>query len=158
MIDRPLIPQFESIVQIATSFDDYSILVELVERAGLVDVLTNDGPFTVFAPNNNAFHRLMDELYIELDDLLTLGPLLKEILLYHLVPQRLTVDELGYGDLETVNGQNVDILPYELAVSGFAVEGLKVADAQQRKIDVIIGNVLAANGVVNVVEEVWKMP
>ena len=55
VIGSVLIPLFNSIVQIATSFDDYSILVQLVQAAGLVDTLTNDGPFTVFAPNNAAF-------------------------------------------------------------------------------------------------------
>ena len=184
VIDRPLIPLFESIVQIATSFDDYSILVrfcsefwsgfnrffffffifklilfwcliqvDLVEKANLVDTLTNDGPFTVFAPNNNAFDRLMDELLIEMKDLLNL-PILKEVLLYHVVSGQFTAEQLPRGDLETVNGQKVDVLPYDLAVNGFAVSGLKVADAQQRKSEVIIGNVLASNGVVHVVEQV----
>eukprot|EP01083_Nonionella_stella_P227248 806456_1 len=51
VIDRVMIPMFDTIVDIATSFDDYSILVELVAQAGLVDTLLGPGPFTVFAPN-----------------------------------------------------------------------------------------------------------
>ena len=50
-----MIPLFDSIVQIATSFDDYTILVQLVNAGGLTDTLINDGDFTVFAPNNDAF-------------------------------------------------------------------------------------------------------
>eukprot|EP01083_Nonionella_stella_P218033 782224_1 len=83
VIDRVMIPLFDDIMQIATSFKDYSILVELIEAAGLTFVLEGPGPFTVFAPNNYAFYNLMEELNINIDDLLRL-PILQNVLLYHI--------------------------------------------------------------------------
>ena len=153
VVDRVLIPIFDSIADIATSFGDFSILVELLDEADLVDTLQRDGPFTVFAPNNKAFDRLMNELHIEMQDLLDL-PILKELLLYHVVSGRVLAEDLDKGDVETVNGQNVEVIRRGVKVDGFEIGGLKVRDAQQRRICVIFGNIEADNGVVHVVNEV----
>eukprot|EP01084_Bolivina_argentea_P183858 317191_1 len=70
VINRVLIPLFDSVYHIADSFKDYSILVKLVDHVGISKPLISDqGPFTVFAPNNMAFDRLMYELLIDMDDL-----------------------------------------------------------------------------------------
>ena len=84
MSNRVLILLFDSIIQVATSFVDYSVLVKLVIAAELTDTSTNDGPFTVFAPNNNAFENLLLELQISINDLINL-PSLKDILFYHIL-------------------------------------------------------------------------
>jgi len=154
VIDRILIPVFDSIVQVATSFDDYSILVTLVQAAGLVDTLINDGPFTVFAPNNDAFYALMKELDIELEDLINL-PILKEVLFYHILNGYYLAPDLPSGSVKTVNGLpiNIDKSGYN-GETGFAVNGIKITDNQADTANVFIGNVEARNGVVYVIDQV----
>lgn len=92
-----------TIVEVAQGNSDFSTLVAAVEAAGLVDELSAEGPFTVFAPTNAAFAGLpagaLDALLEpENQDLLT------EILLYHVVPDEVTSDELTSGGVPTLNG------------------------------------------------------
>jgi uncharacterized surface protein with fasciclin (FAS1) repeats len=97
------------IVETAVSADDFQTLVDAVEAAGLVDILKKHGPFTVFAPNDDAFKRLSGE---------TLNSLLlpenknqlAAILKYHVLPGRvLARDAFGLSRAETVNGQQLEI-------------------------------------------------
>lgn len=157
VVDRVLVPLFGSIVEMASSFKDYSILLELLETAGLVEVLLNEGPFTVFAPNNAAFYGLFEELDIALDDVLKL-PNLAAILALHLLNGATLSGQFESGDVVTVNGQSVGIEvdgDGQLDVDGFAVTGLAVMDAQGRSSNVIIGNIETERGdVVHVVDRV----
>ncbi|MGM0532017.1 MAG: fasciclin domain-containing protein, partial [Bacteroidota bacterium] len=74
----------ETIVDVASSDDSYSILVEALEKADLASTLEGDGPFTVFAPTNEAFESLLEDLGASsLDDLS--AEQLEPILLYHVV-------------------------------------------------------------------------
>jgi len=154
VIDRVLIPLFDSIVQIATSFDDYDILVELVVAADLVDTLTNDGPFTVFAPRNSAFEKLFAELGITKDDVLAL-PNLADILKYHLISGYRLASELSSGTTTMLNGQTTDIdTAHFNGGDGFSVDGITLRDAQERVASILFGNVEAKNGVVHVIDRV----
>ena len=152
VVDRVLVPLFSDIMQIATSFDDYTILVQLVHVAGLTDLLSdpNSGPFTVFAPNNNAFYKLMDEIDINIDDLIDL-PILEEVLFYHILSGYFYGSQLPTGDYKTlypdeqtiyINTDNYD------GNDGLAVSGIYIVDQQHDDRNVIIGNVEASNGVV----------
>ena len=137
-------------MQIATSFDDYSILVQLVQSADLVDVLTNDGPFTVFAPNNDAFYKLMDELGVTLEDILNIPTsTLTQILKYHLFYGAVLSSDLKTIDYETVNGQALSIdASKSTDYHGFDIEDvIGTEDVQHRGTETYLGNVEAQNGV-----------
>lgn len=73
------------IVEVASRNPDFSTLVNALQEAGLVDTLKGDGPFTVFAPTDAAFEKLLGELDIAIDYLLA-QPDLANVLTYHVVP------------------------------------------------------------------------
>lgn len=92
-----------NIVDVAKNNDQFSTLANLVQTAGLANTLAGDGPFTVFAPNNDAFNQLPKETLEALQkpenrDLLT------EILKYHVVPGQVPASALRTGALDTLNG------------------------------------------------------
>ncbi|MBS9716061.1 fasciclin domain-containing protein [Pseudohalocynthiibacter aestuariivivens] len=137
----PMIDDGDDIVDIAASNDDFSTLVAAVQAAGLVDTLKSDGPFTVFAPTNEAFAALPAG---------TVDTLLKpenrdqlvSILTYHVVPGAVTSDQLAGNklDVATVQGQTVHIN---------ATHGVKVNNA-----NVTAADIMATNGVIHVVDTV----
>ncbi|MGJ7908420.1 fasciclin domain-containing protein [Actinopolyspora sp. H202] len=122
-------------------------LTKAVKTAGLVDTLNkSDAEYTVFAPANSAFEKL-DPATLEA---LLNDPAKKEqltnILTYHVVPERMTAEELGNaGEVETVNGKTVPI-------SGSG-ENVKIDGA-----NVQVGNVPTANATVFVIDEVLMPP
>jgi uncharacterized surface protein with fasciclin (FAS1) repeats len=134
-------PREPDIVDIAASNDDFSTLVAAVSAAGLVDTLKGDGPFTVFAPTNAAFAALPAG---------TVENLLKpenrdqliEILTYHVVPGRVTSDQLAgkRTDVATVQGQTVHID----GRNGVRVNRSRVTSA----------DIMASNGVIHVIDRV----
>src|SRR5210317_1345948 len=77
-------PQEKNIVETAQSLPQFSILVEAVVKAGLVDALSAEGPYTVFAPTNDAFNMLFDQLGVNGVEDLT-AEQLTPILLYHVL-------------------------------------------------------------------------
>ena len=88
LVDRVLLPANKDIVATAQSLPDFSILVEAVVAAGLVETLQSAGPFTVFAPTNAAFAALLGELGVGKDALLADKALLTKVLTYHVVGSR----------------------------------------------------------------------
>eukprot|EP01084_Bolivina_argentea_P147685 258344_1 len=82
VIQRILMPLLDSVFQVATLLKDYSIVTELLISRGLDELFVSPGHFTIFAPRNDAFYYLMDELRITMEDIFNM-PLLREILLYH---------------------------------------------------------------------------
>ncbi|MGB0560485.1 MAG: fasciclin domain-containing protein [Spirulinaceae cyanobacterium] len=129
-----------TIVEVASSDEDtFSTLVAAVQAAGLVETLSGDGPFTVFAPTNAAFDELPDGvlealLKPENKDLLT------EILKYHVVADEVTSDELETGAIETLNGGlAVRVDPDKVVVNNGSV---------------VTPDVDASNGVIHVVNRV----
>ena len=95
------------IVDIALATGSFKTLVTAVKAAGLVDTLKSAGPFTVFAPDDEAFAKLPQGT---VDELLKNVPKLKAILMYHVVAGKLTVDEIGQmKTLKTVQGQEVKV-------------------------------------------------
>ena len=119
-----------------------STLVSAVSAAGLVDTLNGDGPFTIFAPTNDAFAAIAPA---DLEAILADTDLLTSILTYHVVGgESLNAEGLGEaGTLATVNGAEI-----ELGADGTTVNG----------VDVICSDVSTANATVHIIDEVLLPP
>jgi len=131
------------IVAVASSNADFETLVAAVSAAGLVETLQGEGPFTVFAPTDDAFAALpaglVDKLLLpENKDVLV------KILTYHVVAGKVLAADVTAGDVPTVEGQTIAI-----SVDG----GVKVNDA-----NVVATDVLASNGVIHVIDAVILPP
>ncbi|QFT82722.1 Immunogenic protein MPT70 precursor [Roseovarius sp. THAF27] len=130
----------KDIVDTATEAGDFSTLLAAAEAAGLVETLKGDGPFTVFAPTDEAFAALpegtVDTLLLpENKDQLT------SILTYHVVPGKVMSGDLSDGmTAETVQGTEVTI-----GTEG----GVTVNDA-----NVVTADIEASNGVIHVIDGV----
>jgi len=139
----------QTIVDIAASNPDFSTLVAAVKAAGLVDTLSGTGPFTVFAPTNEAFAKLPAG---------TLDTLLKPenkaqltaILTYHVVPGTVMAKDVPNGSVKTVNGASVTT-----AASGGTVT---VTDGQGGTAHVVKADIVASNGVIHVIDAVLLPP
>lgn len=136
----------EDIVALAQGNEDLSTLVQAVTAADLVETLQGEGPFTVFAPTNDAFAALPDGT---LDDLLLPEnkDQLTSILTYHVVPQEAMAADLEDGQtLTTVQGDELEV--------GVADDGtVTINDAT-----VTTADVDASNGVVHVIDGVLTPP
>ncbi len=126
------------IVDVASSAGDFDTLVAAVQAAGLVETLKGEGPYTVFAPTDEAFAKIPKD---QLDALLADREKLVAVLTYHVVPGRVTAkDVMGLDSAKTVQGQSVQI-----ATKG----GVKVDNATVIKTDIE-----ASNGVIHVIDTV----
>jgi uncharacterized surface protein with fasciclin (FAS1) repeats len=143
----------KNIVENAMNSKDHTTLVAAVKAGGLVDTLEGKGPFTVFAPTNEAFAALPSgtvDTLLKPENKKTLD----KILTYHVVPGRLdtaTLDaDIKKGDgnamLKTVQGDTLTI-----AGSG---KDLTVTDEKGNTADVTIADVMQSNGVIMVVNKV----
>jgi len=130
----------ETIVAIASDNSDFSTLVTALKEADLVSVLKGQGPFTVFAPNNEAFAKLGDAT---LNDLLKPEnkEKLRNILLFHVVPGKVTSDQIKDMDVAAVNGDTLEIR---------VVDGKVMVDGKE----VIKPDIEASNGVIHVINGV----
>lgn len=109
-------PSFEDdIVDIAIA-NGYNTLAAALQEAGLVNTLRGDGPFTVFAPTDDAFAAAG----ITPANVSTIANL-DEILLYHVVSGNITSGDLTDGDVATVNGENITIDATNLTVNGISI-------------------------------------
>ena len=134
--------QDETIVDIAAGNEDFSTLVSLVEAAGLVDTLSGEGPFTVFAPTNEAFA----ELPTVLVDYLVANPdVLTEVLTYHVVGGSVMSGDLAEGEVETVAGSAITVTLPEA--------GPRIDNAS-----VVAADLEASNGVIHVIDTVLLPP
>ncbi|WP_353851506.1 fasciclin domain-containing protein, partial [Idiomarina sp.] len=95
-------------VQIASKDPQFSTLVTAIKEAGLVGTLKGDGPFTVFAPTNDAFAELPDGA---LDELLKDKDKLRAVLTYHVVPGNIMSTDIKgkTTDVETVEGSTIAV-------------------------------------------------
>jgi len=132
-----------TVVDIATSSDDFSTLVAALSEAGLVETLQGDGPFTVFAPTNAAFEKALADLGITAEELLAREDL-ADILTYHVVPGKvMAADAIAADGTEVASVQGDTI-----AVS--VVDGSVMVDAAT----VTTADLEAGNGVVHVIDSV----
>jgi transforming growth factor-beta-induced protein len=150
IIDTVLVPPTpeptKNIVEIAASDERFSTLVAAVTKAGLVETLSGPGPFTVFAPTNDAFAALLAELGITAEELLN-SPDLASILTYHVVAGKVTAaDVVKLSKATTVNGKDITI---EVVDGNVILNG---------SIKVIITDLMASNGVIHVIDGVLLPP
>lgn len=138
VVDKVILPP--SVVNIAIDNENFSILVSAVVKAGLVDALSAEGPFTVFAPTNAAFEELFSMLGIAGIDDLT-AEQLTPILTYHVVSGNVLSSDLKSGSVGTLNGSN------SLAVD--VSSGVKINES-----NVIAADIQGTNGVVHVIDKV----
>lgn len=131
-----------SIVEIATSDERFSILAEAVVKADLVNALNSEGPFTVFAPTNEAFNDLFGALGIKSVDELTKDQLIP-ILLYHVVDGKVMAADVKSGEVPTLN-ENAKLMVKA------SKKGVKIDNSS----NVIITDIEASNGVVHVIDAV----
>jgi uncharacterized surface protein with fasciclin (FAS1) repeats len=149
----PMYPS-KNIIQNAVNSKDHTTLVAAVKAAGLVETLEGPGPFTVFAPTNEAFAKLPPGT---VDTLLKPEnkPTLVKILTYHVVPGRMTAvalmkavkDGEGEAHIKTVEGE-------DLVVKQPGPGKLTVTDAKGDVATATIADVLQSNGVIHVVDTV----
>lgn len=130
----------KNIVDIAASNPDFSTLVAAVDAAGLVETLSGPGPFTVFAPTNEAFAKLPAGTVENL-----LKPENKDqlvsILTYHVVPGKvMAADVMGVTEAPTVQGSSIAV---------DTSDGVKVDNA-----NVVATEIVASNGVIHVIDNV----
>jgi transforming growth factor-beta-induced protein len=139
VVDSVMLPPENDIVDIAVSNDSFSTLVAALQAAGLVETLQGEGPFTVFAPTDDAFAKLPEGT---IEALLNDIPTLTNILLYHVVPGVVTADQVvGLASASTALGQDFSIKIDSMGVS--------VDDAK-----VIVTDIFARNGVIHVIDSV----
>ncbi|MAS38395.1 MAG: beta-Ig-H3/fasciclin [Flammeovirgaceae bacterium] len=143
----------QTVVDAAVSNKDFSTLVTALKAADLVGALSGEGPFTVFAPNNDAFSKI---------DAATLGSLLKpenvkalsNILTYHVVSGKLMASDVlnalesgnGVVELTALNGQ---------AITAISKDGkIYLEDSQGNMSEIIATDVTGSNGVIHVISSV----
>ena len=131
--------QEKNIVEIASSDDNFSTLVTAVKTAGLVETLSSEGPFTVFAPTNEAFAKLPKET---LDAVLADKEQLTAILTYHVVSGKVMAkDVVNLESAKTVQGGSLKI---ETVGGNVMIDNAKVINA----------DIEAKNGVIHVIDTV----
>ncbi|WP_234730958.1 fasciclin domain-containing protein [Acidocella facilis] len=143
-----------NIVQNALNSKDHTTLVAAVKAAGLVPTLEGKGPFTVFAPTNEAFAALPAGTVPTLLKPENKAELVK-ILTYHVVPGRYTAADIenmiqqggGTAQLKTVEGE-------PLTFSNAPAGGLMVKDAKGDEAKITISDVMQSNGVIQVIDKV----
>lgn len=143
----------KNIVQNALNSEDHTTLVAAVKAAGLVDTLEGPGPFTVFAPTNEAFTKLpagtVDNLLMSENK-----ATLTKILTYHVVAGRMDSKEIakaikagnGKAELTTVSGGKL--------WASMQGKDLVITDEKGGTAKVTIGNVFQSNGVIHVIDAV----
>ena len=129
-----------TIVDVAVGNPDFSTLVAAVTEAGLVDTLNGEGPFTVFAPTNEAFAKIPAA---DLDAILADKEQLTSILTYHVVGGKVMAADLKPGSQKvvTVNGEEAEVVVSE---AGVTYAGAKV----------VTTDIETCNGVIHVIDAV----
>jgi len=131
------------IVDTAVAAGNFKTLVTAVKAAGLVDTLKSSGPFTVFAPTDDAFAKLPKGT---VEGLLQDIPKLKAVLTYHVVPGKvMAADVVKLKTAKTVQGQDVKVD----ASKWHLHKNVKINDANVVKADIV-----ADNGVIHVIDKV----
>ncbi|BDP42298.1 hypothetical protein DAETH_22670 [Deinococcus aetherius] len=136
-------PTGNTIAAVVSNDPNFSTLLSAVQAAGLTQTLSGSGPFTVFAPTNAAFAKVpQDQLQALLND----PARLRAVLLYHVVPGRVTSAQVaGLSSARTVQGGTLNV-----SASGGTV---RINDATVTQADVP-----ASNGVIHVIDTVLLPP
>lgn len=128
----------KDIVDTAIGAKNFSTLLAAVKQAGLVDALKGEGPFTLFAPTDEAFAKIPKS---KLQALLGNKEALTSVLTYHVIPANVSSAQVvNLTSAKTLQGQSVSI---------DTTNGVKVDNA-----NVIMADIVASNGVIHVIDEV----
>jgi uncharacterized surface protein with fasciclin (FAS1) repeats len=127
----------QDIVDVAVKAGSFKTLVAAVQAAGLVDTLKGPGPFTVFAPSDEAFAKIPKD---KLDALIKDKAVLTKVLTYHVVPGKVMAKDVKAGKVKTVQGQEVTLA----TAGGVTIDGAKI----------VATDVAASNGVIHVIDTV----
>ena len=136
------------IVETASAAGDFTTLVAAVEAAGLVETLQGEGPYTVFAPTDDAFAAALEDLGLTAEELLADTETLTSILTYHVVE-----GEVPAADVVTLDGEEVPTVNGATVEIGVDGETVTVNDAT-----VIATDIFATNGVIHVIDSVLLPP
>jgi len=141
----------QSLVEIAAGNPDFSTLVSLVQKAGLVAAISSPGPFTVFAPTNAAFQKLAAAAPATYAAVLADPALLTKVLTYHVVAGAIKSDQAvavaqQNGSVNTLEGEpiSLSIKDGKLTLNGGS--------------SVVAADILATNGVIHVIDTVIVPP
>ncbi|MFM2397906.1 MAG: hypothetical protein RL341_63 [Pseudomonadota bacterium] len=126
------------LIDTAVAAGNFTTLTNALKAAGLVDTLKGAGPFTVFAPTDEAFKKLPAGA---LDGLLKDKAKLAAILTYHVLPGKVMAKDVASGDVKTVAGGMMKIVK---SADGVTVDGAKVTKT----------DIEASNGVIHVIDTV----
>jgi uncharacterized surface protein with fasciclin (FAS1) repeats len=129
--------QAKDIVDTAVDAGKFKTLATALTAAGLIDTLKGAGPFTVFAPTDEAFAKIPKS---QLDALLADKAKLTAVLTYHVVPGKVMAKDVKAGKVKTVQGSELTLG----TTGGVTVDGAKVVQA----------DIEASNGVIHVIDSV----
>jgi uncharacterized surface protein with fasciclin (FAS1) repeats len=127
----------KDLVETAVAAGKFTTLVKLVKAAGLVETLQSKGPFTVFAPTDEAFAKLPKET---VDSLMADKEALRKVLLYHVVPAKVMAADVKAGEVATAEGGKATLK----TEGGVTIDGAKV----------IKTDIVCTNGVIHVIDAV----
>ncbi len=137
----------DPIPTVAADAGAFETLLAAADAAGLVDTLTNDGPFTVFAPTDEAFAAALEALELTAEELLADTELLTTVLTYHVLPVAPESKVLIREDsVTTLQGSDISI---EVTEDGVVLNG---------SVNVVTPDVFAENGVIHVIDGVLLPP
>lgn len=137
-----------TIVDIAAGDDRFSTLVAAVQAAGLAETLSGPGPYTVFAPVNDAFEALPDGTVETLLKPENKGQL-TNVLLYHVDDRMLTSGQIPKGSIYVK-----PVLASERWCINASAKGVTIDDGTGQMANVVIADIKASNGVIHVVDKV----
>ncbi|GAA4274934.1 fasciclin domain-containing protein [Aquimarina gracilis] len=143
----------KDIVDVAVSVDDFSTLVTALKAADLVDALKGDGPFTVFAPTNDAFGKIDSKTLNSLLEPANKGKL-TSILTYHVVSGKLAAGDVvnalkkgnGKTEVATLGGAKLKVIQKDGKIW--------LKDQNGKYSQIVKTDVMAKNGVIHVISDV----
>jgi uncharacterized surface protein with fasciclin (FAS1) repeats len=128
----------KTILETAAAAGKFATLLSAIKAAGLTDSLNGKGPFTVFAPTDEAFQRLGAG---SIESLLKDAPKLKKILSYHVVPGAINAKDVRPGDIKSLEGS---------AIVAAVADGRVTLN----NVHVVQADIAASNGVIHVIDGV----
>ncbi len=144
LVGASLSAKADNIVNVASNAGNFNTLLKAAVEAGLAKTLSEDGPFTVFAPTDSAFEKLPDEVIISLLKKENKDKLVN-ILKFHVISGSYPSDKLPLLPLKTLNGQDVN---FKVDNGDIFINGAKVLKA----------NIKASNGIIHVIDGVLSPP
>lgn len=139
-----------NIAEVVTGDERFSTLLAAVGAAGLVDTLSSAGPFTVFAPTNDAFAKIpLDAL----ESLLADKEALKKVLLRHVLPGALFKKGISWDIRKTAGGEEEDMIATQVFKGG-VIKVVSNVGGKRTGARVVDADIIATNGVIHAIDTV----